>query len=111
MNNKQIQEKTIRIHGLIKKIYCRFHDPNLMPNSTQYTVDQLLQSSISIDEKALPQTTAGQIGRKRRTISLSSDDDVVEVPPENDCQRPTKKRSTKSANHCPRKHDEFIDQI
>ncbi len=106
---------------MIEKIYCRFHDQNLMPNDTKYNIDPLLQpstqSSISINEKPLPrssspfQTSAGNISKKRRTISLSSDDDVVELIPENDCQRITKKRSTKLTNHSPRKRDEFIDQI
>ena len=51
---------------------------------------------------------AKNISKKRRTISLSSDDDIVELLPENGCRRPSKKRST---NHSSRKRDEFIDQI
>lgn len=113
-----MKEKNIRINGLIEKIYCRFHDPNLMPNDTKYKIDQLLpRSSMLINEKPSPAPSssspipAGNIAKKRRTISLSSDDDIVELIPENDFHRLTKKRSTKQTNLNPRKRDEFIDQI
>jgi hypothetical protein len=108
-----------------------------MPNDTKYTIDQLVQqsstSSILINEynhsnnlhskeKQLPisssssissplQSPAGNINKKRHTISISSDDDIIELIPENDCQRIGKKRSTKQTIINPRKHDELIDQI
>ena len=102
------------MNGLIEKIYCRLHDQNSIPNGSEHTIDQFLhrstQSSISINKKSSPpcRTPAGNISKKRRTISLSSDDDIVELLPENGCRRPSKKRST---NHSSRKRDEFIDQI
>jgi hypothetical protein len=111
LTNKRIQEKKTRIKGVIKKLYHRYHDPNSMPNEAKYNIDQHLQqsstSSTSIDgnnhrnssrakgkllsassSNASPsQTSAGSISKKRRTISLSSDDDIVELVPENNCQR------------------------
>jgi hypothetical protein len=85
-----------------------------MPNETNYTVDQLLQESstpststndtnhrnnsifrrniFSISSSS--HTPAEIRNKKRRTISLSSDDDIVELLPEI-----TKKRLTKQTNN------------
>jgi uncharacterized protein VirK/YbjX len=102
-----------------------------MPHDTKYSIDQLLHqsstSSILINENKSPyksdlkaqnlstssplQFSAGNISKKRRTISLSSDDDIVELMPENNCQRLSKKRSIKPTIINSRKRDEFIDQI
>ncbi|CAF4678508.1 unnamed protein product [Rotaria sp. Silwood1] len=136
LTNKQFEEKSTRINGIIEKIYCRYHDQNLIPNDTKYTVDQLLQgsptpslladednhhdnsrlrkkrSSISLSSISSPlQTPAENINNKRRTISLSSDDDIVELLPESDCQRLAKKRSTKQTTINSHKRDESIDQV
>jgi hypothetical protein len=99
-----------------------------MPNGVNYTVDQLLQESptpststndtnhrnnsifrrniFSISSSS-SHTPAEIINKKRRTISLSSDDDIVELQPEHNCQRITKKRLTKQTNNIsPHKLDE-----
>jgi len=129
LNNKKLQEKRTRINGFIEKIYRRFHDQHLKPNDTKCTIDQLLQQSstpsILIDENSShvkenilstsplvsspSQSPAGNINQKRRTISLSSDDDIVELIRENDCERIPKKRSTKQIIYSPCKRDELID--
>ncbi|CAF1039536.1 unnamed protein product [Rotaria sordida] len=136
LTNRQFEEKSTRINGIIEKIYCRYHDQNLIPNDTKYTVDELLQcsptssiladrnnhhdnsclrnklSSVSLSSIASPlQTPAENINKKRRTISLSSDDDIVELIPENNCQRTSKKRSTKQTTMNSHKRDESIDQV
>ncbi len=88
-----------------------------MPIDKKYTIDQILQqTSILIDDnhhsKNLSlQLPAKNITKKRQTISISSDDDIVELVPETDCQRVLKKRLTKKKVLSPRKRDELIDRI
>jgi hypothetical protein len=104
-----------------------------MPYKTTYTVDKLLQrtSTLLMNKNnhhkhsrlkgkkltASPsispplESPAGNINKKRRTISLSSDDDIVELLPENDCPKANKKRSTNQIFISPRKRDELNDQI
>jgi len=90
-----------------------------MPIDKKYTIDQILQqTSILIDDnnhhhsKNLSlQLPAKNITKKRQTISISSDDDVVELVPETDCQRILKKRLTKKKVLSPRKRDELTDRI
>jgi hypothetical protein len=96
-----------------------------MPDDKKYTIDQLLQrrstSSILINDNnhhhpnnlsfsSSLQLPAENITKKRQTISISSDDDIVELVPETDCQRILKKRSTKQKVLSPRKRDELIDK-
>jgi len=90
-----------------------------MPIDKKYTIDQILQqTSILIDDnnhhhsKNLSlQLPAKNITKKRQTISISSDDDIVELVPETDCQRVLKKRLTKKKVLSPRKRDELTDRI
>ena len=93
-----------------------------MPNDTKYTIDQLLQSSPTsstpVDlnnhchhsqakDKKTSISSATVSNKKRRTISLSSDDDIVELISERDCQPTPKKRSTRQTIISPHKRDEF----
>ncbi|CAF1484599.1 unnamed protein product, partial [Rotaria magnacalcarata] len=132
----QFEEKSTRVNGIVEKIYYRYHDQNLIPIETKYTVDQLVQgssiapilnhldhrhnntllkthllsissSSISSPLHALAETISG----KRRTISLSSDDDIVELVPESDCQRVLKKHLLKQPSRNAHISDETIDQV
>jgi hypothetical protein len=107
-----------------------------MPNEKKYSINQILQQSFTTSPALIDETNhrnnslgkrkivsvsssihspvespAGNINKKRRTISLSSDDDIVEMVPENICHRILKKRSTKQTVISPRKRDELIDQI
>ena len=87
-NNKQLKEKNTRVNGLVEKIYCRFHDQHAMPTDTKYNINQFLQQSS-------PSTHPRNISNKRHTISLSSDDDIVELIPNNEHR---KKRLIKPTN-------------
>ncbi|CAM4952280.1 unnamed protein product [Rotaria socialis] len=132
----QLEEKSTRINGIVEKIYCRYHDQNLRPIETKYTVDQLVQGSsmppnlnhldhhnnntrlekhlLSISSSSISpplHALAGTISEKRRTISLSSDDDIVELVPDSDCQRISKKRLLKQPRVNAHISDETIDQV
>lgn len=108
-----------------------------MPIETKYTVDQIVQGSPTLSNisnvdnnhndtcsrKHLSSISsssyitspinlpAGRLQVKRRTISLSSDDDVVELVLESECEKASKKKSTKPANFISRKRDETIEQV
>lgn len=106
-----MKEKRTRIHGFTKKIYCRFHDPASMPNDGEYGIDQFLPSptrSLTLTEEKISSAVSNgrKISNKRPTISLSSDDEVVEVIPEYDEPRNSKKRATKQRQSSPRKRDQ-----
>ena len=106
-----MKEKCTRINGFIEKIYCRFHDQASMPNEGEYSIDQLRPSptrSLTLTEEkiSLAVSNGRKISKKRPTISLSSDDEVVEVIPEYDEPRNSKKRATKQRQSSPRKRDQ-----
>lgn len=82
-----------------------------MPNEGEYSIDQLRPSpsrSLTLTEEKISSTvsTGRKISKKRPTISVSSDDEVVEVIPEYDEPRNSKKRATKQRQSSPRKRDQ-----
>lgn len=56
-----MEEKSSRIDGLIEKIYCHFHHPNLIPLEAKFSPDQFieLQQPSMVDQN-------NNRGRKRR---------------------------------------------
>ncbi|CAF0970907.1 unnamed protein product [Adineta steineri] len=122
LTHKQLQERHTRINGIIEKIYCRHYGQNSVPDEINYSIEQFLQQSfippslidinhhnnnnsplIENDTLILPlQSPAEIISKKRRTISLSSDDDIVELIPENDCPPSKKRGSTGQSTISPR---------
>ena len=101
-----------KVNGFIEKIYCRKHHPQLVPDEMIYTSEFVWEPVLRMpNEKNQPRTLilsrgkkfpspqhssnchAGTIRKKRRTISISSDDDCVELLNERDSQKSVKKRS------------------
>ena len=79
---KQLEEKSSHIDGIIEKIYCRFHHPNLIPTETKFSPNQFFQQS-TLDgnnnrgSKRLRNKNISSsiiVNKKRRTRSLSSND-------------------------------------
>ena len=103
--NKKLEEQRTRIQGIIEKIYCRCHNITTMPNEVKHTIHQLFP------DKSKQKISAERISKKRRTISISSDDEIVELVPEINCETPTKRRSIRQSAISPRKHDEISDLI
>ncbi|CAF3258220.1 unnamed protein product [Rotaria socialis] len=92
LTTKQFEEKSSRIDGIIEKIYCRFHHPNLIPNEAKFSPNQFLQQPI-IDpnsnriSKRLrnkhPSSSSRIINKKRRTRSISSNEYLPECTLDN----------------------------
>ena len=80
-----------------------------MPNEVKYTIHQLFPDKLK--QKTPTKNTAERINKKRRTISVSSDDEIVELVPEIDCETPTKRRSVRQSAVSPPKRDEISDLI
>ncbi|UJR25931.1 hypothetical protein I4U23_007279 [Adineta vaga] len=112
--NKKCEERRTRINGIIEKIYCRCHNITSMPNEMKYTIQELFPdkySSINVNNSHLKPKSAEKINKKRRTISLSSDDDIVELVSDIDCRTSTKKRFTRQSTVSPCKRSETYDLI
>ncbi len=86
LTTKQLEEKSSHIDGIIEKIYCHFHHPNLIPIETKFIPNQFIQQPI-IDRnnnrgsKRLREKTSNsaiQINKKRRIRSVSLDDNLSE---------------------------------
>ncbi|CAF0858661.1 unnamed protein product [Adineta ricciae] len=107
--NKKLEERRTRIQGIIEKIYCRCHNISAMPNEVKYTIHQLFPDKLK--QKTPTKITAERINKKRRTISVSSDDEIVELVPEIGCETPTKRRSVRQSAISPQKRDEISDLI
>lgn len=122
MRNRMLEERQAHLSGIIEKIYHRYHDQALMPREARCSLDQLAQRSTPLVatnghrrgySPAKPKTSVkpslpsnpARVGKKRRTISLSSDDDIVELMTESEHQTPTKKRLARSSASSPRKRD------
>ncbi|CAF3928679.1 unnamed protein product [Rotaria magnacalcarata] len=83
LTTKQFEEKSSRIDGIIEKIYCRFHHPNLIPNEAKFSPNQFLQqptidpNSNRISKRLRnkhPTSSSRIINKKRRTRSISSNE-------------------------------------
>lgn len=112
--NKKLEECRTRINEIIKKIYCRSQCTTTIPNEMKRTIHELfpdIYSSTNINNSHFKRKSPEKINKKRRTISLSSDDDIIELISDTDCQASTKKRSTRQSTISPRKHDETYDSI
>ncbi|CAF3854627.1 unnamed protein product, partial [Rotaria sp. Silwood1] len=100
LTTKQFEEKSSHIDGIIEKIYCRFHHPNLIPNDTKFSPDQFFQQPM-IDsndnnnnnnnnntnsrtskrlrnKNSLSSSSSIKNNKKRRTRSISSNDNITE---------------------------------
>lgn len=107
-----MEEKRTRVNGVIEKIYCREHHPQLVPDEMIYTDEFVWEPVLSMpNEKNQPRTLILSRGKKfpspqqssnshvetnskkRRAISISSDDDFIELLNERDSQKSVKKRS------------------
>ncbi len=85
---KQLEEKSSHIDGIIEKIYCRFHHPNLIPTETKFSPNQFFQKA-AINEnnnnnrgsKRLRNKNLSSsiiVNKKCRTRSVSSNDNIIE---------------------------------
>ena len=100
LTNRQIKDKMTRLNGCLENIYCHFHDQSEISHPTKTTFEQIFGSS--------QPNSPDKIRKKRRTISVSSDDDIIELLVDQDCQSPAKKRSTtKQKIISPRKRDDL----
>jgi hypothetical protein len=111
---------------MIEKIYCLYHDSSLTPRERTLTGNHLFptsSSSISLKRKhhrrvrvyskektrdiSPGRTSIELIGKQRRSITISSDEDeIAEVSPEYIHSRSKKKRSMQTRLSSPRKRDE-----
>ncbi|CAF3783265.1 unnamed protein product, partial [Rotaria sp. Silwood1] len=101
LTTKQFEEKSSHIDGIIEKIYCRFHHPNLIPNDTKFSPDQFFQqpmidfndnnnnnnnnnnntnsrTSKRLRNKNSLSSSSIKNNKKRRTRSISSNDNITE---------------------------------
>ena len=87
LTSKQLEEKSSHIDGIIEKIYCRFHHPNLIPSETKFSPNQFFEQPI-IDRnhhrgrKRLREknpSSAILIFKKRRTRSISSNECISDI--------------------------------
>jgi hypothetical protein len=87
LTTKQLEEKSAHMDGIIEKIYCRFHNPNLIPNETKFIPDQFFEQPLidrnnnrgskRLREKNFSPSSV-IINKKRRMRSLSSSDNLLE---------------------------------
>jgi hypothetical protein len=91
LTSKQLEEKSSHIDGIIEKIYCHFHHPNLIPTETKFSPNQFLPEPI-IDRnnnrgsKRLRDKNSSStilMNKKRRTRSISSNDNLIECISDN----------------------------
>ncbi|UJR22985.1 hypothetical protein I4U23_026012 [Adineta vaga] len=88
LTGKQLEEKSSHIDGIIEKIYCHYHHPNLIPHETKVSPDQFFQQP-TINET---NTNRGSkrlrnknhisspiVTKKRCTHSISSNDNLIET--------------------------------
>jgi hypothetical protein len=116
---KKLDEKHIRINGIIEKIYCLYHDPSSMPaeisnafshhlpaQSSNERTHQRTQSR-SKGKKTIVPVSASHVTKKRRcTISLSTDEDSRDASADCPPEKRTKKRPTNGRLTTARKRDE-----
>ena len=86
LTSKQFDEKSFHIDGIIERVYCRYHHPNLIPTETKIAPDQFFQQP-AINEQSLSRgskrlrtknpTLSVAVNKKRRTHSLSSNDNPI----------------------------------
>ena len=85
-----MEEKSSHIDGLIEKIYCHFHHPNLIPIEAKFSRDQFFDNASTVDQnnnrgrkrlrdKSVMTTMPKEIIKKqqlqrRRTRSFSDND-------------------------------------
>lgn len=83
-----MEEKSSHIDGLIEKIYCHFHHPNLIPLEAKFSPDQFIeqQQQPIVDQnnnrgrkrlRDKPVNTPNKSIKKRRTRSFSDNDPHV----------------------------------
>jgi hypothetical protein len=91
LTSKQFEERSSHIDGIIEKIYCRYHHPNLIPTETKFSPNQFYQQP-NIDKnnnrgsKRLREKNSSSAiitHKKRRTRSASSNDHITECISDN----------------------------
>lgn len=100
LTNRQIKDKTTRLNGCIEKIYCHFDDETQISHRTKTTFEQIFGQS--------QPNSPDKLRKKCPTISVSSDDEVIELISDHEYQPSAKRRSTnKLKSISPRKRDDI----